>query len=142
MVDHQNPFATCSLFDQPFTLLYRCSQWFFHQNMLPAVQSFHGEVKVGRHRRCNSNSINGRILEQVTMIRGGFDLWITSLHEGKSFRAEVAHGDYPRSGDLGKVAHQIRSPISITNDSDIDHGLLSFCLTSPTILEGTPATIP
>src|SRR5215467_3542325 len=110
--------------------------------MFPAVQSLHGEFKVGGYRRCNRNGVNRGIFEQVTMIRSCFDLWITSMHYAESFRAKVADGDYLRSGNFGKVAHQIRSPVPIANDPNTDHGLVSFCLTSPTILDGTPATMP
>ncbi len=121
-------------------------EWFFDKNMLSVFKRALGQPVMGPHRGDNGYRVDGRRTQNFFRVRASLDAGIGLAHAGQRRGALVADGFNSRRVQPVQIAHDVRSPISVSDHSDIYH-LFSFvgagvgiCCFSPPVAGG-PASV-
>src|SRR5215218_6217395 len=89
--------------------------------MLASFERLHCQIEVRENWRSNGDRIDCWIGQHVSNIRDGLDSWIMCLDLSTPSWALITHRYHPSTGGLCKVAHQIRSPVTVADNADSYH---------------------
>src|SRR5690242_4946647 len=107
--------------------------------MLARTQRRDRQVEMRRHGRGDDHCIDLRIVDELIGLITRLHARIKLLQRLESLVAQVAHARHGRTLRRHEVAHEVRAPVAVANDTDFDH--LVRLRTSPMMRAGTPATI-
>src|SRR5690606_19248649 len=144
VVDGQHQVAARCFVHQPLRLLGSCRHGLFHQDMLARHESAHGQMEMAGYRRCDGHGMDALVAQHlVEVVRHG-DRRIACLHGVKALHAPIAHAYQACARRFAEIAHQVRAPVSISDNGNADHvALLSMSAGVPLarMRAGTPATV-
>ena len=94
--------------------------------MLARFEGRQAESEVRVYRGCNGDRVDAGILEEILVTRGRPDSRIALAHNCKLFGIEVRNGDEIEARCLRKIANEVRPPISVSYNSDVNHSSAPF----------------
>src|ERR1700730_16442873 len=93
--------------------------------MLAALQHRHRQFEMRADRCRDRDSVDIRIAYQILIIRRGLHGRKTAGGNVELLLIEIRYGRELCARKLRKVARQVRPPIAMTYNADVDHALLS-----------------
>src|ERR1041385_3706203 len=91
----------------------------FNEYVFPIFKRTFRKGKMLRHRSDNGYCVNTRVVEDVCCIRRGLHGSIHPAYPLQGLHTKVANGNHSGFGMVIKVAYDVRSPVSVTDDTDL-----------------------
>ena len=117
VIHHDEEIFTLRKLDQFLRLCSGRSKWLFHKNVLSALEGLLGQREVRRNRRHDGDGIDFGIREYVGRIGSHQHRRVHPAHTLQRFGTEVGDTRHRRIGGIVKIAHDVRTPVSVTDDS-------------------------
>ena len=89
--------------------------------MLASLESLQRELVVSGDRSRNRDCVDVGVVEQIVEVCGDFDGWIAAADCVQAILTHIANRDDLRVCYFKEIADQIWSPVSVTDDAEIDH---------------------
>src|SRR5687768_6818242 len=96
-------------------------EWLFNEDVFPSLQRCHRQFEMRRHRRSDHDRIDLRIIDHIDGIAARLDARIKLLQRREPLLAQVANARDGRTRRAHKVAHEVWSPITVTDYTNLDH---------------------
>src|SRR5437879_8980117 len=94
--------------------------------MFTGFECRHAELEVRADRSCNRYCIDLGVAHQVLPVSRGRDCRIAALYALELLRIEIGDGRNSRPGKLCEIPHQIRTPVTVADDADLEHFCVPF----------------
>src|SRR5215813_10692649 len=121
MVHHDLEIFLVGKINQLFGLRHVAGKRFFDENMLTAFESGFGQLIMRPDRSDHRDGVDVWRTNEFTIVRIRWDVGMRRLEPLARGRALVANSEYLAIFQAAQVSNDIRSPISVANNTELKH---------------------
>ena len=89
--------------------------------MLAALQRLHGQIEVRMHRRRDRDGVDLRVVQQIAKVGRDLDRGVAQPDLIQPLLPHIAHRNQLSLCYLKQIANQVGTPVSISDDSYVNH---------------------
>ncbi len=124
--DHEDPIHILGNFNERQARLKRMGDGLLHKYMFAVKKRCSGQFIVSEYRCGNADSVQTRILKKRCGLRGRFDVRIESFNTFEPIDIFITTYQHVGISQPVEIPNQIRSPVSASNNTKINHSCPPF----------------